>query len=167
MMQARFLPPLLVVAALLSACAGPERPYPSLAIRDVEREGGAFDAPPAPAITPDPPRSATLDRLESLAADARAAHRAFLEIEPTARARVNAAGATGSESWAVAQVALGTLETRRSQALVAMADLDRLYVEAATSGTDLSRIAPVHAEIDALVAQENATVEALAARLDR
>ena len=60
-----------------------------------------------------------------------------------------------------AQVALASLEAARSRAMIALADLDRLYVDAAVGGEELTRIAPVRESVVELVAQQDATIEAL------
>jgi hypothetical protein len=151
--------------ALLAACASPEAEYPSLAIRDIERVSGTLEVEPAP--PPPPPSAATLASLDDLAASARAAHGRFLNAEPRARAiAATAAGASrGTDAWARAQVAIADLEAQRSQAMIALADLDRIFVEAATSAQATESIADVRGEIDALVAQEDAVIRALLDRL--
>lgn len=150
---------------LLAACASPEGEYPSLAIRDIERVSGTLEVEPAPPLPPPP--ADTLASLDDLAASARAAHQRFLAAEPQARAiAVSAAGASrGSDAWARAQVAIADLEAQRSQAMIALADLDRIFVEAATSAQATESVADVREEIDALVAQEDAVIRALLDRL--
>jgi hypothetical protein len=81
---------------------------------------------------------------------------------------VNAArgDAVGSEDWALAQVALAGLESARSRAMIALADLDRLYVDAATEGGELTRIAATRDQVIAQVEQQNATISGLLGALD-
>ncbi|RIV89309.1 hypothetical protein [Aurantiacibacter zhengii] len=146
---------------LLAACAAPEGEYPSLAIRDVERVSGSMEVEPAPPL-PAPPAS-TLASLDELAAAARAAHQRFGAAESQARRITSSAvgAARGSEAWARAQVAIADLEAQRSQAMIALADLDRIYVEAATSAQATESIAEVRNQVDALVAQEDAVIRSL------
>lgn len=151
--------------ALLAACASPEGDYPSLAIRDVERVSGSLEVEPAP--PPPAPPAATLASLDELAASALAAHQRFLAAEPDARAVIaSAAGAArGTEAWARAQVAIANLEAQRSQTMIALADLDRIYVDAATSALATESISDVRSQIDALVEQQDATIRSLLGRL--
>lgn len=151
---------LALLGGSLGACAASDK-YPSLAIRDAERATGTLQPPAAAAYTPPP--AAVLDRLDQLAAEAASAHQAFLAEAPQARSTVAAArGAdVGAESWARAQVALAGLEASRSRAMIALADLDRLYVDAAVDGTDLARITATRDRVAAQVDEQNATIEAM------
>ncbi|WP_338243860.1 hypothetical protein [Aurantiacibacter hainanensis] len=164
MVQARLLLSAALVS-LLAACASPEGAYPSLAVRDVERISGSMEVEPAPLL--EPPAPATLANLEDLAENARAAHQRFLAAAPDARAITNAAaGASrGSEAWARAQVAIANLEAQRSQTMIALADMDRIYVDAATSAVTTESITEVRSDIDALVEEQNALIQSLLATL--
>jgi hypothetical protein len=71
----------------------------------------------------------------------------------------------GSESWARAQVALAGLEAERSRAMIALADLDRLMVDAAVEGTALDRIVAVRDGVITQVDEQNRTIEGLLASL--
>ena len=75
------------------------------------------------------------------------------------------AGPPGAESWSVAQVAVAGLESSRSRAMIALADLDRLYAAGATEGTDLAALATARDAAIAQVEQENATISGLLAAL--
>ncbi|KHL26420.1 hypothetical protein PK98_08260 [Croceibacterium mercuriale] len=152
----------LAATLFLSACAGAAEGYPSLAIRPAER-AGAVRTPP-PRHIPPPPPAAALASLDSLATEARAAHTAFTAESAQATRLVGAArnAAIGSEAWARAEVARSALAAAHSRTLVPLAGMDRVYVEASTAGEDLDRIAAVHAEIEALVAGEDAVLAGLA-----
>ncbi len=143
---------------LLAACSAPSQEYPTLAVRDIERTGGTMEVEPAP--PPAPPPASTLSSLDDLAQAARAAHSQFLAAAPRARSVVaSAAGAArGSERWSQAQVAIADLEAQRSQTMIALADLDRIFVAAATSGQATDSISAVRGEIDALVEEQNALI---------
>jgi hypothetical protein len=157
----------LAMCALLAGCAtADDGEYPSLAIRDAERVSGTLP-PPAPYVPPPTP-PAVADRLTQLTSEAVSAQRTFEAAAPRARAAVNAArgDAVGSEDWALAQVALAGLESARSRAMIALADLDRLYVDAATEGGELTRIAATRDQVIAQVEQQNATISGLLGALD-
>jgi len=161
------LPPALAFSALLASCAGaPEGAYPSLAIRDIERVSGTLAAPePLPA--PEPPAPATLLRLDDLTDQASAAHARFLEAAPAAGRLTQEAGAVGTEGWARGQVALADLQAIRSQAMIALADLDRLYVDAVTErgGGAVQPIATARDSVGAMIAEEDRVIATLAAGL--
>ena len=157
----------LLLVPLLAACATADGEYPSLAIRDAERVGGTFEPVAPTPYVPPPTPAAVVDRLARLAADAASAHRAFLAEAPAARSAVAAAGgaAFGSDGWARASVALAGLESARSQAMIALADLDRLMVDAALQGGELERIVAVRDTVTRQVEEQNATIEGLARSL--
>ena len=168
----------LTAAALslvLAGCAA-SGDYPSLARRPVERIAGTAEAvTPAPRpVPPSPPPSTELTgRLAQLVAQARAAHQRFAERRGNAEKLVGAAsGATaGSESWSVASVALGELESARSDTMLPLAELDELYaaeaVKASQTGSTGSAEAARAAQqqIGALVAEEDEVLDRLRARL--
>jgi hypothetical protein len=62
-------------------------------------------------------------------------------------------------------VALAGLESARSQAMIALADLDRLMVDAALQGGELERIVAVRDTVTRQVEEQNATIEGLARSL--
>lgn len=153
---------IVVLGSSLGACATASEEYPSLAIRDVERQAAVPPIEPVPYVPPAPP-SAVLQRLDQLTGEATSAHRAFLAEAPRARSAVSAArGAQpGAESWSVAQVAVAGLEASRSRAMIALAELDRLYVDAAVEGTALDRIAAARTQVVEQVDEQNATIAAM------
>ncbi len=153
---------LTALAGSLGACATSSEEYPSLAIRDVERLAAMPPAEPVPYVPPAPP-AATLGRIDQLAGEAASAHRAFLAEAPRARSAVAAArGAEpGAESWSVAQVAVAGLEASRSKAMIALADIDRIYVDAALEGLALERISAARDQVSAQVEEQDATIGTL------
>lgn len=163
----------LPLTMLASACSTAGT-YPSLALRDVERASGranpAAGATGAPAA-PLPPASADLvTRLDGLVAAAREANRQFQSNRPAAEQAVAAAGSSGSDSWSTASVALARLESSRSSAMVALGDLDTLYVEARTDGAleetpGTTAIAAARDQVEGWVAGQNAVIAALSAKL--
>lgn len=169
--KARLSSALLPILAAACSTAGH---YPSLQLRDVERPGGNASPVAGQTVTPLPPlppASADLvTRLDGLVAVAREADRQFEANRPAAERAVAAAGATGSDSWSSASVALARLESSRSQAMVAMADLDTLYVDA-RSGKDTDdtpsaqAIATARNQVRGWVADQDKVIESLSARL--
>ncbi|MEO6153317.1 MAG: hypothetical protein ABIT09_13440 [Croceibacterium sp.] len=152
---------LLAPVVLLAACKSDGGTYPSLAIRPAERATGTL-IPVTPYVPPPtPPAVATsLGQLESAVTSA---HAAFQREVPAARSAVNAArgSALGSEAWSVAQVSIAGLESTRSRAMIALADLDRIYAAAATEGGELTRIAATRDTAVAQVGEEDATITGL------
>lgn len=153
----------LLLIPLLAACAAPDGEYPSLALRPAERVSGTLEpAEPAPYVPPATP-AAVLGRLEQLTADAAGAHRTFLAEAPAVRSKVSAASgaAEGSDAWAEAQVALAGLQAARSKAMIALADLDRLYVDAAVEAAAIERIGAARDTVAAQVDEQNQTIDGL------
>ena len=151
----------------LTACASDVTTYPSLARRDVER---APSSPaPSPSATPDPGPDAELAaRLTGLVASARAADQRFSAARYSAERTVaSGSGAKpGSEAWAVASIALAGLESARSDAMIALADLDALFAGSRINGTGgAGAIAASRDEVSALVAEQDRIVATLSRHL--
>lgn len=163
----------LAIVVLLGGCAG-STDYPSLARRDVERvQGSASPAVgTAEALPALPPASADLTtRLAALRATARKAHDTFEGRRAAAERAVSGAGSRMSDSWTAAQVALSGLQTSRSAALTAVAELDSLYADARAANPEqvspsAAAIATVKEEVDAWIASEDAVIAHLAGRLN-
>ncbi len=170
-MLRRITPPLLACAALvLSACATDEGTYPSLAKRPGERVTATWPpAPPPPEAPPAPLDPATVGQLDLLLAQVRSADARFHSKEARARKVVAAAGrsAMGSEAWSVATVAVAELEAARAQAMVAMSELDSLYVAARTEGRDVTQIEAVRAQAMAIITEQDRVLGSLKGKLDR
>ena len=155
----------LLPALLLAACAG-SGDYPSLAQRPAERAEGTFETPPAEEVAAAPAPSADLiERLAGLRRDAAARHAEFTAALPAARRLAAAAGATGSDSWASAQVALADLDSLRSRAAVALADLDAMWVDSTIELGPRDAIGAVRDEVESLVRQEDEALARLRARV--
>ena len=162
-----FLPVALSATLLLSAC-GDNQGYPSLARRPAERiTGTAQPATPAPAAQPAPPNLAQQSRLAQLVERARNAHAGFMGSRGKAdKLSAAARGASvSSEAWIVASVALAELESRRSEAMVSLAEIDSLYARARVDGDDGVAIAAARDQITAWVADEDAVLAELRGRL--
>ncbi|MEO7246925.1 MAG: hypothetical protein ABIW31_00600 [Novosphingobium sp.] len=169
---------LLISATLLSAC-GARAGYPSLARRPGEVISGPVTAPVPPerisgsapvatatesaAPAPPPLPLELQSRLARLKEQARAAHLRFSAITANTTGLVSAArgAAVASESWSRASVALAVLESRRSEVMVALGDLDSLYVKDRTDGSEATEIAEVRDQVTAWVNDEDAVLDSL------
>lgn len=141
----------LVLVATLGACAA-AKDYPSLARRPAERQSGSA-TPVTPETPPPPPAPASpvlTTRLAQLVEQARGAHQRFGAKRASAERLVGSGGggAPGSEGWSVATVALSDLESSRSDAMLALAELDELYTSESIAASETGN----HASVDAIVA---------------
>lgn len=141
----------LALVAMLGACAAASD-YPSLARRPAERQSGSAQ-PATPETPPPPPAPASpvlTTRLAQLVDQARGAHQRFSAKRANAERLVasGGGGAPGSEGWSVATVALSDLESSRSDAMVALAELDELYTSESVTASESGN----HASVDAIVA---------------
>lgn len=170
----RFLP--VVLPLSIAACIHPPGDYPSLALRDAERVSGeatpvaGAQQPPAPTLPSPDAKLAT--RLEGLVSAAQEADRQFKAEQGAAETAVaRAAGAAAaSDPWASAQIALARLESSRSPALAALAELDGLYTDARDAAPvavspDAEAIANARAQVSELVEREDGVIAGLSARL--
>lgn len=161
----------LATAPALAACATATDRYPSLAIRDVERVEGRFDAiavpPVAVPVVAVPQGGPLSERLAALASEGNAAHRAFTAAQPRAARLADAAAgaAIGSDAWASAQVALADLDAARSRTAIALADLDTLMIARAVQAEDLAAIETVRQQVLTQIEAEDAVLARLRARV--
>lgn len=161
----------VVCLLVLSACASTGGDYPSLAIRDVERAQGRFEAGESqrldvPEVEAD--LAGGVDaRLDELVGAAQAAHGSFIALVPEARRRVAAAGSrsVASDAWGSAQIAVAELEAARSQAAVALGDLDTLYVSQTVQAEQSSEMVAAREQVLGWIAEEDAVLAELGARL--
>ncbi len=174
----------LVALFLLAGCASRDE-FPSLARRPAEligesapalsagepaRIGGSgLPAAPAPGVSATQQEvSADLSaRVAQLGEAARAASERFAGKRTRTATLVGAAqgAAVGSEAWAVATVAIADLESARSDVMVSLGELDRLYAAARVDGGDGGAIAAVRDQVTAWVADEDAVLADLGGRL--
>lgn len=169
--KASLLPVLLPFMAAACSTTGN---YPSLEQRDWERISGTAKPAPGqegPATPALPPASADLTtRLDGLVAVARAADQQFQTDRPAAEQAVAKAGAMASDSWSTASIAIARLESSRSKAMVALADLDTLYVDARTAAPleqspSAKAIATAREQVSDWVAAQNQVIASLNAHL--
>lgn len=161
----------ILPAFLIAGCASSGKTYPSLAIRDAERVSGAFSGSEAPSanITAAPLSDSVAAQLPQLEAGARQAHRTFESAVPSARNLVarGRGSATASDNWARAQIALGDLDSLRSQTAVFLGDLDLLYVDATLAFEQREAVGKVRDIVISLVTEEDAELARLRAGLRR
>ena len=168
---------LAILAIALSACAGGGS-YPSLARRPAERAYGTAQPVPAPGPAQEPapvamaPSGDVISQLESLRTQAAAANTRFQTRESVARRAVAAAhgAAVASESWSVAQVALAQLESARSDAMIALADLDSLLIaarraDASAPSPDLPAVEETRVQVSNWIAAQDEVLAALYSQL--
>jgi len=173
----------LALSGALAGCAGGEA-YPSLARRPQEVEfqgpavaatapgrigGSAAPAPAGPGATASQ-QAVSSDlgaRLAQLQTAADTAHERFSAGRAKADSLTAAARGleVGSEGWSVATVAVADLESARSDVMVSLGELDRLYAEERIDGGDGGAIAAVRDKVTAWVADEDAVLADLAGRL--
>lgn len=157
------LPATLGAALLLAGCAKDQELYPSLAIRDQERVTGVAN-PVAPALLPPaaqaPQASGNLAKYRADAADA---HRRLLAAADAARGPVAAAqGAEmGGDAWSAAAVAVGNLEAIRSETMIALAEIDLLYIAAQTEGRETPELVGALSQVNAMVLEEDRLIAAM------
>ncbi len=155
-------------AILLSGCASPQANYPSLAIRDAER---AYNSPepaaPAQPAAQSPLSAELAQRLAQLQDSAASAHRAFIDAAPGTARLVDAAAGSDvtSDRWAIAQVALASLESARSQAAVPLGDLDLLHADAAIALDQRKAIEDARDAVAGMIAKEDAILAGLRGKM--
>jgi hypothetical protein len=156
------------MVVLLSACAAPGGPYPSLQPRAAE----AIDprVPVERPINDRPVTPALAVRLAELVAQARGGEAAFGPAVAEAERLAANAGAPQSEGWTVAQQALSAAIEARGPTASALGDVDALGATALqTQGgiapSDLAAIQGAAAEIAALDSGQAARIKALQERL--
>lgn len=146
---------LVGLAALsLAACAGSASRYPSLALRDVERQEGMARGPSIAVADPAPIDEA---RINALRTSAQTAFDRFVRQRPTAAALVARGRGQGSESDARgrAMVALADLTALRSATFVPLSELDRMAAETAIDYGNTAPVAAAQAAVLALIAEQD------------
>lgn len=150
---------LFVLLAGLTACAGADGRYPSLAMRPVET-GAAAEAPAPPLpIRPATPAA----RLADLREAAAAAQTAFAarESEAARLARAAAGQPIESNARAAAMVALADLDAHRGKTAGALAALDTLAADAAAALSPDPALAALQGEVAATLARQDRTIAEL------
>ena len=159
---------LLVAVMLLSACASPGGPYPSLQPRSAEK----ID-PRVPVERPmnnRPARSALTARLASLVAQARNGDASFTIAAANAERLATSAGAPQSESWIAAQEALTAAIAARKPTAMALGDIDEigataLQTQGGIAPNELAAIDAAAREVGELDQRQADRIKAIQSRL--
>jgi len=117
---------------------------------------------------PSPAQSGeVLGNLAKYRTDAAASHQRVLEAAEAARAPLTAARGKemGGDEWSIASIALADVEARRSETMIALAEIDLLYVAAQTEGSELGEIVGVLSQVNAMVLEEDRLIAGLRAQL--
>lgn len=165
MLRCAALSPVLALAA----CSTPDMSdYPSLARRPVEQRIAPVPGQPASEAPPAPVSATLADAITALVADASRGDAAFRSTLADYRdaALAGRGAAEGSEAWASAEVALSRIDAARAPTRFALAELDRLGVDALDAG-DLSGAEAVtlaQSRLVTLLAAQDSALATLATR---
>jgi hypothetical protein len=159
---------LSLAVLLLSACAAPGGPYPSLQHRAAEE----ID-PRVPVVRPvndRPVTPALASRLEALVDQVRGDSAAFENAAADAERLASAAGPAQSESWISAQEALTAAIAARKATAQALGDIDEmaataLQTQRGIAPNDLAAIQRAAAEVAALDDRQAERLDAIQRRL--
>ncbi|MGB7418921.1 MAG: hypothetical protein WA918_07060 [Erythrobacter sp.] len=126
--------PLLIILVALSACAGTDPRFPSLAIRDVERNAGSFTSGAVP--PPPVPPVATAAEIAVIIESAQALDARFAREQGEVRRIIDAARGLEVESnnYGRAAIAFAELSAISSRSAILLGDLDALVAQAASTG---------------------------------
>jgi hypothetical protein len=162
---------LLSLPLCLEACASPGT-YPSLSLRDAEREIASEALEPAVPEAP-PPSSSLLGRVEQLLGQAKSGHMEFAARRDSAQRAVAAArgSSLASDSWVEAHVALGSLDAARNPAITALSEIDRLYADERITVFELvspsaELLGSAREQVKAWVEEENGIIDQLTRQLE-
>jgi len=158
----------LIPVFLLGACTSAPGDYPSLARRPIEQ----LNTPLPPATAPSAPvplDPAMVRQLDSLLERIRAADARFQAKAPQVRRSVLAASdaARGTEAWSAAMIALTDLDTARSDAMVALAEIDAIYAANRITGAAAVEAQAARAAGNRLIAVQDQVMADLQGRLLR
>jgi len=153
---------------LLAGCASSANgPYPSLAKRPIEERFAVVES--TPLALPGPVPADVAGRLDKWRGDAAGAGVAFAAARSEAEVAVSAAGRApvASEAWIAAQQAVSRLAVTRGPAVVALADVDALYIaqQNADAIDGLPEISALRVELAASIDRQTAVLASLTARL--
>jgi len=153
----------------LSGCAGAGN-YPTLNPRPIETKAEGLLAEPsvpdAPLAPASPEARSKIAAALHMAQDGAAAFDAAL---PAARTSADAAGASGSESWINAQMAVSALEQHRGPVKSALADLDDVLRKTLPGppSEDLARVQAAIRTISVIDTQQEQAMADLLQRISR
>lgn len=165
--QPRLRASALLIGLCLAGCARDRdtTPYPSLAVRPVEKQGFAEPAAKPVVLRPDPALDATIaqigDRLNGVEAEFTKAHDQAQASAAKARGQ-----AVGSDAWLNAQTELATLDEIRARSSAILTEIDDLAIKrAAALEPDYPALVAVRERATALTTRQAAQIKALSASL--
>ncbi len=153
----------------LTGCAAAGK-YPSLNPRPIEAKAAGLLAEPTVPEAPLAPATAeALSKIDAALSLAEGGVSAFDAALPATRSAAKAAGASGSESWINAQMAVSALEQHRSPVKSALADLGELLRTTLSGppGEDLARVQDAIRAAEAMDAQQGEAITTLLRSLSR
>lgn len=155
----------LCLGVVLSGCASAEGRYPSLAVRDAERTQGTLR--PTPASESSAVAAINPEQLLAPATRAKESHSKFTAQQGEVNDLVLASIGRGPEDdlRARALVGLAGLTSLRGQTALALSDLDRLEVAAATEFKPTKEIRDQQASVQQMIAQQDAALDSLSEML--
>lgn len=120
--------PMFLLFAALGGCAMEKGEFPSLAPRPIEKRGE--DIAVKPPVQDGQADATLLAKIAQLRTQMDAGDKSFSDMLPRVTQAVNAgrSAAGGSEKWVVAQQMLSALESARAPTVMAVAELDSLYL---------------------------------------
>ena len=136
--------------------------YPSLNPRPIEAKAAGLLTEPAPQAANVQPATADVSaKINAAMSAAQRGDAAFNAALAGARSAVRGAGASGSESWIAAQMAVSQLETSRAPVKASLSDLDSL-LRAALAGPPSEDLPNVEAAIRTMEGIDARHTEAMA-----
>jgi hypothetical protein len=153
----------------LAGCAGAGN-YPTLNPRPIETKAEGLLAEPATPVAPLAPASQdTQSKIDAALRRAREGVSAFDAALPSTRTTAGAAGASGSESWINAQMAVSALEQHRGPVKSALADLGDLLrkILSGPPSEDLALVQEAIRAVEALDTQQNNAMTGLLRSISR
>lgn len=153
----------------LTGCAEAGK-YPSLNPRPIEAKAeGLLAEPTAPEAPLAPATADALSKIDAALRLAEGGVSAFDAALPATRSAAKAAGASGSESWINAQMAVSALEQHRGPVKSALADLGELLRTTLSGppGEDLARVQDAIRAAEAMDAQQGEAITTLLRSLSR
>ena len=159
-----------LLALTLVGCATSTVNEPSLARRSAEAIDPRIPIPSEPTLGP--VNQTLSSRLSQLVAEGRAGAAAFNAEVAQAQRLADAAGASQSESWIVAQQALSGLEGARARTTRALSDIDAIAAQRIQSAAGLTladqrAVEAASSEISEISDRQAAIIDRLGARLGR
>jgi hypothetical protein len=154
------------LTALLGGCASVNPGnYPSLERRPIESRANAVASAPTTATIPSVVSATLAEALAALGADADRGEAAFRAALADSRATIAAGrgAAVGSERWALGESALSRVAVARGPTTLALAELDKLAIDADNRDdlTALAAIAGVQGRVLAMVSAQDQALAAL------